>query len=175
MKRLLNLACGIVHRPPVLLLDEPTVGVDPASREKILTQIRRYADTGSAVIYSAHYMDEAERICDRVLLIDRGKLIAEGDLEEVISLGGGRPRIQLTNRGNLPEARFDSLAGVREIGVTGGEGKATLEMKSLTQVEEVLQGLRALEVNVIDFSLHSPNLSDAFIALTGRALRDQVQ
>jgi ABC-2 type transport system ATP-binding protein len=174
MKRLLNLACGIVHRPPVLLLDEPTVGVDPQSREKILTQIRRYADTGSAVIYSTHYMDEAERICDRVLLIDRGKLIAEGDLEEVISLGGGRPRIELTYRGDLPDTRFDNLAGVREIGVTSGEGKATLEMKSLTQVAEVLQGLRSLDINVIDFSLHSPNLSDAFIALTGRTLRDQV-
>ena len=174
MKRLLNLACGIVHRPPVLLLDEPTVGVDPASREKILTQIRRYADGGSAVIYSTHYMEEAERICDRVLLIDRGKLIAEGDLEEVISLGGGRPRIELTYRGNLPATRFDSLGGVREIGASGCAGKATLEMRSLTQVAEVLQGLRTLDVNVIDFSLHSPNLSDAFIALTGRTLRDQV-
>src|ERR1700675_995456 len=93
MKRLLNLACGIVHRPPVLLLDEPTVGVDLASREKILTQIRHYADAGAGVIYSTHYMEEAERICDRVLLIDRGKLIAEGDLEKVISLGGSRPQI----------------------------------------------------------------------------------
>ncbi len=175
MKRLLNLACGIVHRPPILLLDEPTVGVDPASREKILRQIRRYADTGAAVIYSTHYMEEAERICDRVLLIDRGKLIAEGNLEQVISLGGGRPRIELTYRGDLPETRFDSLAGVRELGASGGEGKATLEMKSLAQVAEVLHGLRTLDVNVIDFSLHSPNLSDAFIALTGRTLRDQVQ
>jgi ABC-2 type transport system ATP-binding protein len=174
MKRLLNLACGIVHRPPVLLLDEPTVGVDLASREKILTQIRRYADGGSAVIYSTHYMEEAERICDRVLLIDRGKLIAEGRLEEVISLGGGRPRIELTYRGNLPATRFGSLADVREIGASGAAGKATLEMKSLAQVAEVLQGLRTLDVNVIDFSLHSPNLSDAFIALTGRTLRDQV-
>lgn len=174
MKRLLNLACGIVHRPPVLLLDEPTVGVDLRSREQILTRIRRYADSGAAVIYSTHYMEEAERICDRVLLIDRGKLIAEGDLEKVISLGGGRPRIELTYRGQLPETRFASLAGVREIGATGGEGKATLEMSSLAHIAEVLQGLRTLDVNVIDFNLHSPNLSDAFIALTGRTLRDQV-
>ncbi|MFZ0889113.1 MAG: ABC transporter ATP-binding protein [Candidatus Binataceae bacterium] len=175
MKRLLNLACGIVHRPPVLLLDEPTAGVDLQSREQILTRIRRYADAGSAVIYSTHYMEEAERICDRVLLIDRGKLIAEGDLEKVISLGGGRPRIELTYRGQLPEERFSSLAGVREIGAAGSEGKATLQMNSLAQVADVLHGLRSLDVNVIDFSLHSPNLSDAFIALTGHTLRDQVQ
>jgi ABC-type uncharacterized transport system ATPase subunit len=108
------------------------------------------------------------------VLIDGGKLIAGGDLEEVISLGGGRPRIELTYRGRLPEERFSKLAGVREIGATGIEGKATLEMNGLTHVTEVLQGLRTMHVSVIDFSLHSPNLSDAFIALTGHALRDQV-
>ena len=174
MKRLLNLACGIVHRPPVLLLDEPTVGVDLQSREQILARIKRYADGGAAIIYSTHYMEEAERICDRVLLIDRGKLVAEGDLGKVISLGGGRPRIELTYRGQLPGGRFGRLAGVREIGAAGIEGKATLEMNSLAQVAEVLHGLRTLDVNVIDFNLHSPNLSDAFIALTGHTLRDQV-
>jgi ABC-2 type transport system ATP-binding protein len=174
MKRLLNLACGIVHRPPVLLLDEPTVGVDFQSREQLLARIRRYADAGAGVIYSTHYMEEAERICDRVLLIDRGRLIADGDLEKVISLGGSRPRIELTYRGQLPDGRFGSLAGVREIGTTVSEGKAILEMNSFTQVAEVLHGLRTLEVNVVDFNLHSPNLADAFIALTGHTLRDQV-
>jgi linearmycin/streptolysin S transport system ATP-binding protein len=174
MKRLLNLACGIVHRPSVLLLDEPTVGVDLQSRELLLARIRHYADEGAGVIYSTHYMEEAERICDRVLLIDRGKLIAEGDLEKVISLGGSRPRIELTYRGQLPDGRFGSLAGVREIGTTVNEGKAILEMNSFTQVAEVLDGLRTLDVNVVDFNLHSPNLSDAFIALTGHTLRDQV-
>jgi ABC-2 type transport system ATP-binding protein len=168
------LACGIVHRPSVLLLDEPTVGVDLQSREQLLARIRHYADAGAGVIYSTHYMEEAERICDRVLLIDRGKLIAEGDLEKVISLGGSRPRIELTYRGQLPDGRFGSLAGVREIGTTVSEGKAILEMNSFAQVAEVLHGLRTLDVNVIDFNLHSPNLSDAFIALTGHTLRDQV-
>jgi ABC-2 type transport system ATP-binding protein len=111
MKRLLNLACGIVHRPSVLLLDEPTVGVDLQSRELLLAQIRHYADAGAGVIYSTHYMEEAERICDRVLLIDRGRLIAEGDLQKVSSLGGSQPCIELTYRGQLPDGRFGSLAG----------------------------------------------------------------
>src|SRR5260370_22922956 len=138
MKRLLNLACGIVHRPPVLLLDEPTVGVDLQSREQLLTRIRHYADAGGAVIYSTHYMEEAERICDRVLLIDRGKLIAEGDLEKVIALAGGRPRIELTYRGQLPEGRFSGLAGGRELGPAVSEGKASLQVNSLDQGGEVL-------------------------------------
>ena len=159
----------------MLLLDEPTVGVDLQSRELLLAQIRHYADAGAGVIYSTHYMEEAERICDRVLLIDRGKLIAEGDLEKVISLGGSRPRIELTYRGQLPDGRFGSLAGVREIGTTVSEGKAILEMNSFAQIAEVLDGLRTLDVNVVDFNLHSPNLSDAFIALTGHMLRDNIQ
>ena len=175
MKRRLNVACGIVHRPAVLLLDEPSVGVDLQSREQILALVRRYADAGAAVIYSTHHMEEAERICERVLLIDRGRLIADDALEAVISLSGGRPRMELNYRGNLPEEWSRVLTDVREIKPPGGGGRVALEMASLSQVTEVIQRLRALDVNVIDYTLHSPNLSDAFIALTGRDLRDNVQ
>ena len=174
MKRRLNLACGIVHRPAVLMLDEPTVGVDLQSREQILTLVRRCADAGAAVIYSTHYMEEAERICDRVLLIDRGKLIADGTVEQLVTLGGGHPRLELTYRGQLPERWTDHLAGVHEVAHAGGEGQLALEMNSLTQVTQILQQLRAVDVSVLDFNVHSPNLADAFIALTGRNLRDNV-
>ena len=174
MKRRLNLACGIVHRPAVLMLDEPTVGVDLQSREQILTLVRRSAEAGAAVIYSTHYMEEAERICDRVLLIDRGKLIADGTVEQLVALGGGRPRLELTYRGSLPARWIDQLPDVHQIPQSGGEGQLSLEMKSLAQVPEVLQQLRASNLNVIDFSVHSPNLADAFIALTGRTLRDNL-
>jgi ABC-2 type transport system ATP-binding protein len=175
MKRRLNLACGIVHRPAALLLDEPTVGVDLESREQILTLVRRAADAGSGVMYSTHYMEEAERICDRVLLIDRGTLVADGRVDELIALAGGRPRMELAYRGQLAEDWLRTLDGVRELSASGGEGKLALEMTSLAQVNEVLQSLKDSGVQVIDFSLHSPNLSDAFIALTGRTLRDTAQ
>jgi ABC-2 type transport system ATP-binding protein len=174
MKRLLNLACGVVHRPKILLLDEPTVGVDLQSREQLLARIRRYADEGAAVIYTTHYMEEAERICDRVLLIDHGRLIADGDLRKVIALGGARPRLELTYRGELPEGRFRSIPEVREIGSIEIEGKATLEIKGITQIADLLQRLRSMNLNIVDFSLHSPNLADAFIALTGHNLRQEL-
>jgi len=174
MKRRLNLACGIVHRPAVLMLDEPTVGVDPQSREQILTLVRRNAEAGAAVIYSTHYMEEAERICDRVLLIDRGKLVADGTVEQLVALGGGRPRLELTYRGSLPERWIDYLTDVHEIAQAPGEGQLALEMNSLAQVPQVLHQLRAANINVLDFTIHSPNLADAFIALTGRSLRDNV-
>jgi ABC-2 type transport system ATP-binding protein len=174
MKRRLNLACGMVHRPAVLMLDEPTVGVDLQSREQILTLVRRRAEAGAAVIYSTHYMEEAERVCDRVLLIDRGKLIADGSVEELVALGGGRPRMELTYRGELPTGWSRNLVDIDEIAQVTGEGQLALEMKSLTQVPTVLQQLRASGINVLDFTVHSPNLADAFIALTGRILRDNV-
>jgi ABC-2 type transport system ATP-binding protein len=173
MKRRLNLACGIVHRPMVLMLDEPTVGVDLQSREKILALVRRCAQAGAAVIYSTHYMEEAERICDRVMLIDRGRLIADGTVEHLVALGGGRPRLQLTYRGELTDGWKASLTGVKEI-VPAGAGQLALEMTTLAQVPEVLARLRTANVNVIDFSVHSPNLADAFIALTGHNLRDNI-
>jgi ABC-2 type transport system ATP-binding protein len=174
LARRLNLACGIVHQPAALLLDEPTVGVDVRSREQILALVRRRAQTGVAVIYSSHYMDEIERICDRALLIDRGRLIAVGSVEKLITLGGHKPRMELTYRGSLREGWSQGLPGVAEIAPGAREGQVTLEMASLGQVGELLERLRACGVNVIDFSLHSPNLSDAFITLTGRTLRDSV-
>jgi ABC-2 type transport system ATP-binding protein len=174
MKRRLNFACGLVHRPAVLLLDEPTVGVDLQSREQILMLVRRCAEESSAVIYSTHYMEEAERLCDRVLLIDRGRLIADGTVEKLIASNGGSPRMELTYRGSLPGEWLEQIRGVRAVSPSADDGQLTLEMQSLGQVTEVLDRLRAAEVSVIDFSLHSPNLSDAFIALTGRTLRDSV-
>lgn len=173
MQRRLNLACGIAHGPRVLLLDEPTVGVDVQSREAILRLVRELADAGAAVIYSTHYMEEAERICDRVLLIDGGRLIAGGTVEKLIESAGGRPRMELTYRGELPARWTDPLPGVREVSAASGEGTATLEMTGMGEITQVLHRAHELGATVIDFSLHSPNLADAFIALTGRALRDE--
>jgi ABC-2 type transport system ATP-binding protein len=175
MKRRLNLACGMVHRPAVLVLDEPTVGVDLQSRERILALVRRTAGAGSAIIYTTHYMEEVERVCDRVLLLDRGKIAAEGTVEKLIALAAGRPRMELTVRGELPANRFRGMAGVSEVAQSGGAGTVTLEMTSLAQVSGILEQLRAAGVQVLDFSLHSPNLSDAFITLTGRSLRDNAE
>jgi linearmycin/streptolysin S transport system ATP-binding protein len=172
MLRRLNLACGMVHRPSVLLFDEATAGVDPQSRERILALVRQAADDGAAVIYSTHYMEEAERICDRILLIDRGKLIAGGSVDEVIALGGSRPRMNLTCRGVLPANWCGAVAGVREIERASGGGAITLEMASLAQASDVLALVPTYGARVLEFSLHSSNLADAFIALTGRSLRD---
>ena len=95
------------------------------------------------MVFSTHYMEEAERVCDRILLIDRGTLIAEGSIEQLIASAGGRPRMELTYRGQLPPGWLGNLAGVREIDCTGGEGMLALEIISVAQVGEVLVQARA--------------------------------
>jgi ABC-2 type transport system ATP-binding protein len=174
MKRRLNLACGIVHGPEVLLLDEPTVGVDPQSRESILRIVSSLAQAGAAVIYSTHYMEEVERVCDRVLLIDRGQVIAAGTVAEIIALAGGQPRMEITFQGEVPSGWYAGLAGVRELASEPVNHKVMLQFANFAQVSELLERARARSADVLEFSIHSPNLSDAFMGLTGHALRDPV-
>ncbi len=172
MQRRLNLACGIVHRPEVLLLDEPTVGVDPQAREQLLLSVRRLAQAGAAVIYSTHYMEEVEVACHRVLLIDDGRLVAVGTVAELIALGGQSPLIEITFQNPPTAGWYHALQGLIELSPAQGQSRVTLKLANLAQVGEVLECARAAGREVLEFSVHSPNLSDAFMALTGRALRD---
>ena len=174
MQRRLNLACGLVHRPSVLLLDEPTVGVDLESREQLLAQVRYARAAGAAVVYSTHYMEEAERLCDRVCLVDRGRLVAEGTVEELIVRAGGRTRLDLTYRGSLPDGWHLDMSGqgIRLLPIGPRDGQVSLELPSHAEIGGVLDRLRAAGARVLDFNLHSTNLADAFVALTGRALQD---
>ena len=172
MKRRLNLGCGLIHRPEALLLDEPTVGVDPQSRERIFTTIRAAADSGIAVLYSTHYMEEVERMCDRALLIDRGKLLAHGTVAQLIELGGRHPRMEITFEKPPRPGWYDGLPGVMELAPATAEPKVKLQLTSLRQVSELLERAHNAGGQLLEFAVHSPNLSDAFIALTGRALRD---
>jgi ABC-2 type transport system ATP-binding protein len=171
MKRRLNLACGMVHRPEVLLLDEPSVGVDPQSREQILATVRRLADGGVATVYSTHYMDEVERLADRILLIDSGRVLAEGTVAELIALGGRQPRMEIRFK-KMPAAGWTGAMDAAGPPPIAEGGKVTLALPGLAAVSEVLDRARTAGGEVSEFSVHSPNLSDAFIALTGHALRD---
>jgi ABC-2 type transport system ATP-binding protein len=172
MKRRLNLACGLVHRPEALLLDEPTVGVDPQSRERVFMTIRAAADSGVAVLYSTHYMEEVERMCDRAFLIDRGKLIAQGTVAQLIELGGRHPRMEITFEKPPRPGWYDGLPGVKDLAPAIDGNKVALELTNLRQVSELLERAHNAGGQRLEFMVHSPNLSDAFIALTGHALRD---
>jgi ABC-2 type transport system ATP-binding protein len=151
------------------LLDEPTVGVDPESREDIIAAIRRLAAEGAAILYSTHYMEEVERLCDRAYLIDSGRVIAEGTITDLIALGGRQPRMEINFEKNPAEGWYEAVEGVAAAG--GGETPVTLQLAALGQVTELLDRARDAGGRIREFAVHSPNLNDAFMALTGHALR----
>ena len=117
MNRRLNLAGAMVHSPELLLLDEPTTGVDPQSRERIFMTVSEAATAGAAVIYSTHYMEEVERLCDRVLLIDHGRLIADGTVSELIALGGTQARMEIAFQTAPPPGWLNGLNGISALPV----------------------------------------------------------
>ena len=179
MQRRLNLACALLHTPRVLLLDEPTVGVDPQSRERIFTAVRGQAAAGSAVLYSTHYMEEAERLCDRVVLIDHGRAIASGTPAALVRANGRSLRLAVTTRQELETGWLNGIAGARV--VEGGDGDdagtvlgdtTSVVIEELSVASAVLERAAARGGDVMEFHVYQPTLQDVFIDLTGRAPRD---
>ena len=173
MMRRLNIACGMIHSPAAIMLDEPTVGVDPQSRGRIFAVVERAAQAGGAILYSTHYMEEAERLCNRIVLIDHGNIVAQGTDRELIALAGTEPRIEISTKKKLTPGWSSGIAGVTELPwevLDGFAAAATLH--SLEQVPDVIRRAGEAGDEVIEFHVHRPNLQDAFLKLTGHALRD---
>jgi len=169
MKRRLNLAVSIVHRPKLILLDEPTAGVDPESREQILNIIGRLRDNGSAILYTTHYMEEAERLCDRVGILNEGHLVAVGTLDELLSKQDYAEIIEL--RG-MP-AGID-LAAMRALGgvslVERRDGLVRLHVKRATDFLLPLQKIISRSNQNVRLKISPLSLEDLFLHLTGKEL-----
>ena len=173
MQRRLNIAAGMLHRPRLLVLDEPTVGVDPQSRNAILANVEALGGEGIAVLYTTHYMEEAERLCDRVGIIDQGRLIAEGTRRELVARVGERDRIELTATGDLAglaaaAARVDE---VDEAGVVAG-GVHLVARDGRRLLPRLLEAAEHSGAEVTSVELVEPDLEAVFLHLTGKALRD---
>ena len=174
MKRRLNLGMGLIHRPKAVLLDEPTVGIDPQARHNILEVVRRVADAGTTVLYTTHYLEEAEQLCDRIGIVDRGKLLAEGTLEELQSRVGGEEVVTLRGDFDVDQLRDRLLQAGKVRLVAAEKGKlvvATGEGGKRGSVE-LLQSLFANQVELDGLTLEPPSLNGLFLKLTGRELRD---
>jgi ABC-2 type transport system ATP-binding protein len=173
MKRRLNIGIGLLHRPRLLVLDEPTVGVDPQSRNAILSSVEELARQGMAILYTTHYMEEAERLCDRVGIIDHGRIEAEGTRRELVGLIGQRDRIDLAATGELQAAAtaVRDSQGVRE--ATVQEGGLTLLVEDARGIlPRVLEAVAGAGAMVSSVEIVEPDLEAVFLHLTGRALRD---
>jgi ABC-2 type transport system ATP-binding protein len=177
MQRRLNFGCALLHTPRVLVLDEPTVGVDPQSRVRLLELVRQAADAGAAVLYTTHHMQEAEQVCDRLAIVDHGKLIAFGTLPELQARLGGRDILSLSGRFDAPSARA-ALEGLRA--TLGDFALNTLDAHALQLavrdgarvLAQVLAALEAAGNEVRETSLRQPSLESLFLALTGKELRE---
>lgn len=173
MKRRLNIGIGLLHRPHLLILDEPTVGVDPQSRNAILESVENLAAEGMAVLYTTHYMEEAERLCDRVAIIDEGTVKAEGTRRELVQLVGQKDRITIAGAGPLA-AVAQTLAGLAGVAEAAAEEQriSLLVENGGARLPELLAAAAAAGMVVGGVQLEEPNLEAAFLHLTGKALRD---
>jgi len=173
MKRRLNIGLGLLHRPRLLILDEPTVGVDPQSRNAILDSVAALSGAGMAVLYTTHYMEEAERLCDRIGIIDHGKLIAEGTRDDLVHMVGEGDQVRLSAAGDLARAA-ESLAArswVRQARALDGGIDLVVE-DARSELPAILSDVAAGGVAVRSVEVTEPDLEAVFLHLTGRALRD---
>jgi ABC-2 type transport system ATP-binding protein len=170
MARRLNFACGILHGPRVVLLDEPTVGVDPQARERIYELERSLAADGAAILHSTHLMEEAQRLCDRVILLDGGRVIASGTAAELVTRLGLRPLLTLHTERPLPAGWPGGVARARATSVTAE--RIVVEVDEVGIVPALLDRARADGGEILDVALHRPDLADVFFHLTGHELRD---
>jgi len=173
MKRRLNIGIGLLHRPRLLILDEPTVGVDPQSRNAILESVEGLSGAGMAVLYTTHYMEEAERLCDRIGIIDHGKLIAEGTRAELVSMVGEGDQVRLAATGNLAGAAAGLAARswVRQAKALDGSIDLVVD-KARSELPAILTDVATAGATVRSVEVTEPDLEAVFLHLTGRALRD---
>ena len=173
MKRRLNIACALVHKPRLVIMDEPTVGIDPQSRNHILESVKQLADKGTTVLYTSHYMEEVQAISDRISIMDAGRVIAEGTLDELmgrikhedrISLQAAAPSDALTEE-------LRAISGVKSVTVTGNHYLITSGAGS-GNVNRIME-IAVRHGGVTSFSESNPNLEDVFLTLTGKKLRDE--
>jgi len=171
--RRLNIACGIAHKPKLIFLDEPTVAVDPQSRNNILEGIKKLRDEGSTIVYTTHYMEEVEIICDRVIIIDKGSIIASGTTDEVKHLASIEEKVtvevvdlenkyleEIKNLKHVDEAKYDNNI----LFITYKKGKNNLI--------DLIDYLKINKINYTKIFSERPTLNDVFLELTGKELRD---
>lgn len=171
--RRLNIACGIAHKPKIIFLDEPTVAVDPQSRNNILDGIKKLRDDGATIIYTTHYMEEVEILCDRIIILDRGKIIAAGTNDSLKDLAKVKERI--TIEAELSTKIQAKIAELRDVVDVKYDGKTMVisykdARKNLAELVSLLESSRVSYGKIFS---ERPTLNDVFLELTGKELRDQ--
>ena len=173
MKRRINIAAGLLHNPKVLLMDEPTVGIDPQSRNHILETVKALNRQGLTVVYTSHYMEEVEYLCDRIAVMDRGKIIAQGTQEELKQVVGREDVIRIKVSG----ATEKIVSKLKEIPLVDGaslkdDAVDILSKQGHSVLADVVSALNQSEAKISSVEIQEPDLEVVFLHLTGRSLRD---
>lgn len=170
MKRRLNIAAAIAHGPKLVIMDEPTVGIDPRLRNHILESVKKLNQEGTSIIYTTHYMEEVEELCNKIIIIDHGSVITNGYKDEVKTVVAPVRSVKITvSGGDIREAekRMKGLEGMKSINVSENE-LTCICGKSDSIIQEILNVISELKLNVTDISCESPSLEEVFITLTER-------
>ncbi|MFO7636419.1 MAG: ABC transporter ATP-binding protein, partial [Clostridia bacterium] len=173
MKRRLNIACGICHEPKLIFLDEPTVGIDPQSRNYILEAIKELNKKGNTVVYTTHYMEEAQELCHRIAIIDMGRIIAQGTLDELRKLVSEHEllTIDLRKTGNTDPGDMARIPGVISVSMTDNQ-LHIIHDGNRDMMEHVVTYITGKNAGIVKMESRKPNLEDVFLSLTGKVLRD---
>ncbi len=171
--RRLNIACGIAHKPKLIFLDEPTVAVDPQSRNNILDGIKKLRDDGATIVYTTHYMEEVEMICDRIIILDKGKILAEGTTDELKSLAKLEEKITLEVK-KISSKVVDEIKTFKTVDsvMENGNTLVITYKKGKDNLGELIDFLHSKKVTYSKIFSERPTLNDVFLELTGKDLRD---
>jgi ABC-2 type transport system ATP-binding protein len=173
MKRRVNIGVALLHKPKVIYMDEPTVGIDPQSRRNILDSVVKLKDEGMTVLYTTHYMEEAQELSDHIGIMDHGKLIACGTGEELVKLVGQQTRIDLTLNGDAANVMnmWQRIEGVSRVSAEDGLVTVLVTDSNLV-LPHLFEAAARLSMRITSVDIREPNLEAVFLHLTGRALRD---
>ena len=173
MQRRLNVGIALLHEPQVIIMDEPTVGIDPQSRRKILDSVKHLCDQGVTILYTTHYMEEAQELSDRIAIMDYGKIVAMGTHEELINIVGELDRITLSMSAESSEVvtLFQGIKGIKEI--SAEDNTINMLVTDSNQIlPDIFETASSVDVRINAVDIQEPNLEAVFLHLTGRALRD---
>lgn len=171
--RRLNIACGIAHKPKLIFFDEPTVAVDPQSRNNILDGIKKLRDNGATIVYTTHYMEEVEILCDRIIILDKGKILARGTSDELKELASIEEKITVEVN-ELDEKYVDKISELKNVDIVTYSGNCLLitYKKGKNNISEIMDFLKNNKIKYNKIFSERPTLNDVFLELTGKELRD---